>query len=76
MLAIKENRQYTITEVDVHSFASEGYDIYDDAGNLVQYGMGKTVPYEKYMKLMEQNEKLQDEIIELREKVKETKKKG
>lgn len=78
MLATKENRQYTISEADVQSFAKEGYDVYDDNGNIVAYGYGKTVPYEKYMRLMEQVEKLQDEIIELREQVKdlEAKKKG
>ena len=78
MVAIKENRQYTINDTDVQSFAKEGYDVYDDNGNIVAYGMGKTVPYEKYMKLMEHVEALQDEIIELREKVKnlESKKKG
>ena len=75
MLAIKENRQYTITEADVQSFAKEGYDVYDDHGNLIAYGVGKSVPYEKYMRLMEQVEALQEEIIELREKV-GTKKKG
>ena len=80
MIARKENREYTINETDVQSFAKEGYDVYDDAGNLVAYGVGKTVPFDRYMKLMEQNEKLQDEIIALREQVKaltkETKKKG
>jgi len=74
MVAIKDNRQYTITEADVQSFAKEGYDVYDDNGNLVAYGYGKSVPYEKYMRLMEQVEALQEEIIELREKV--NKKKG
>ena len=80
MIARKENREYTINETDVQSFAKEGYDVYDDAGNLVAYGVGKTVPFDRYMKLMEQNEKLQDEIIALREQIKaltkETKKKG
>lgn len=78
MVAIKSNREYTITEADVQSFANEGYDIFDDHGNLVAYGVGKSVPYEKYMKLMAQTEKLQDEIIELRDKIKklEAKKKG
>lgn len=78
MVAIKENRQYTINDTDVQSFAKEGYDIYDDKGNIVAYGMGKTVSYEKYAKLMEQVESLQDEIITLREQVKEleAKKKG
>ena len=78
MVAIKENRQYTINETDVQSFAKEGYDVYDDNGNIVAYGVGKSVPYEKYMRLMEQVEALQEEIIELREQVKklEAKKKG
>ena len=78
MVAIKENRQYTINDTDIQSFAKEGYDVYDDHGNIVAYGMGKSVPYEKYMKLMGTVEALQEEIIELREKVKdlEKKKKG
>ena len=75
MIAIKENRQYTIGEADVRSYANEGYDVYDDNGNIVAYGVGKTVPYEKYMKLMAQTEALQDEIIELREQVKKLEKK-
>ena len=78
MIARKENREYTINETDVQSFSKEGYDVYDDAGNLVAYGVGKTVPFDRYMKLMEQNEKLQDEIIALREQIKAltAKKKG
>lgn len=78
MVAIKENREYTITEADVQSFANDGYDVFDDNGNLVAYGVGKSVPFEKYMKLMAQVENLQEEIIELRDKIKklEAKKKG
>lgn len=78
MIAIKSNRQYTINETDVQSFAKEGYDIYDDKGNLVAYGMGKSVPYEKYMKMTNRVEELQDEIIALRETIAklEKKKKG
>ena len=75
MIAIKENRQYTINEADVQSFANDGYDVYDDNGNIIAYGVGKTVPYEKYMKLMEQTEALQDEIIELKEQIKKLEKK-
>ena len=70
MVALKENRQYTINDTDVQAFAKEGYDVYDDKGNIVAYGIGKTVPYEKYAKLMMQVESLQEEIIELREQVK------
>jgi hypothetical protein len=62
MKAIKENRQYTITELDAKSFQKEGYDIYDDKGKLVMYGAGKTVPYEKYVKLLEENEALKKKL--------------
>ena len=83
MLAVKENREYTINDTDVQSFANEGYDVFDDNGNLIAYGKGKSVSFDKYMKVVEQTEKLQDEIIELREQIKRleakkpaTKKKG
>ena len=66
MRAVKENRQYTITEADVKSFQNEGYDIYDDNGKLVAYGIGKTVPYEKYVQALEQIETLKDEIDRLK----------
>ena len=69
MKAIKANRQYTITEADVKSFAGEGYDIYDDEGNLVKYGAGKTVPYEKYMNALSENENLKKEVESLNAEV-------
>ena len=83
MLAVKENREYTINDTDVQSFANEGYDVFDDNGNLIAYGKGKSVSFDTYIKVVEQTEKLQDEIIELREQIKRleakkpaTKKKG
>ena len=69
MKAIKENREYTITEADVSSFRNEGYDIYDDNGKLIHYGVGKTVPYERYAKLMERVEALNDENVALRDEI-------
>ena len=69
MIAIKDNREYTITEVDVKSFQNEGYDIYDDNGNLVAYGVGKMVAYEKYAELLEKFERKNDEIVALRDEI-------
>ena len=68
----------SITEADVQSFTADGYDVYDDNGNIVAYGLGKTVAYGKYIKLVETNEKLQEEIIDLKEQIKalKAKKKG
>lgn len=75
MLAIKENRQYTITESEVSSFQKEGYDIYTEDGQIYAYGFGKSVPYEKYAKLMAQVETMQEEIITLQEEIKSMKEK-
>ena len=69
MLAIKENKQYTITESEAVGFQKEGYDIYADDGSVYAYGSGKSVPYDKYMKLMLQVESMQDEIIGLKEEL-------
>lgn len=78
MRAIKENREYTITEADVKSFKDEGYDIYGDDGKLIAYGVGKVVSYERYAKLMERVESLNDENIALRDEIEKlkSKKKG
>ena len=76
MKAIKENRVYTITDAEMNSFQKEGYDIYSDNGEIIAYGMGKSVPFEKYAKLMAQVEALQEEIISLKEELDKPKKKG
>lgn len=65
MKAHKENRVYTITEAEVEAFRKEGYDIYDDSGNLVTYGAGKSVPFERYMHLQELYEGLLEENVAL-----------
>jgi hypothetical protein len=67
MKAIKENRVYTITDAEKDAFQKEGYDIYSDNGEVIAYGFGKTVPYEKYAKLVKQVEELQEEIHSLKE---------
>lgn len=53
MYAIKVNRQYAITEAEKASYVERGFDIVDDAGNILQAGAGKTVPYEKYAEALE-----------------------
>lgn len=58
MEAIKANMVYTISEQEVESFRKQGYDIYDDKGKVVAYGVGKTVPYEQYAELLEKYEAL------------------
>lgn len=71
MQAIKENRVYTITEADVESFRAEGYDVYDDKGNVVAYGKGKTVAFDTYVKVVEENKKLTAEVASLKKQLTE-----
>lgn len=68
MKAIKENRVYTISDAEMESFRKEGYDIYDDKGKVVAYGVGKTVPFEKYVALQSQVEELKKEVASLKKK--------
>lgn len=66
MTAEKENKVYTITEEQKATYLAEGFDIRDDEGNIIAYGAGKTVTYEDYMKLMEENAALKEELDKLR----------
>ena len=72
MRAVKANREYQITEADVSSFAKEGYDIYNEKGELVRRGAGKMVPFEKYAQLLSNYEKLMAENAELTDKLAKT----
>jgi FtsZ-binding cell division protein ZapB len=69
MKAVKANRVYTITEAEQKSFINQGYDIYDDHGNCVAYGAGKTVPYGKYKKALDHIALLEVEIGDLRKEI-------
>ena len=53
MKAVKDNKVYTITEEQQKFYTDAGFDIVDDAGKVISYGRGKTVPYEKYAALKE-----------------------
>lgn len=68
MKAVKENRVYTVVDAEVEAFRKEGYDIYDDKGKIVAYGVGKTVPYEQYVALQNQVDDLKKEIVSLKKK--------
>ena len=81
MKAIKENKVYTIDETQKATYKAQGYDIVDEKGNVLEYGVGKKVSYEEYHtlqekvnKLEEENKKLKEENKKLKEESKETKK--
>ena len=58
MRAIKGNREYKITEAEKNFYQKQGFDIIGDDGVVIQYGAGKTVPYEQYKKVVDELEAL------------------
>ena len=61
MKAVKENKVYTLTnEHEAEYYRLKGFDILDDDGNILKYGAGKTVPYEKYAALLAENAALKE----------------
>ena len=63
MKAVRKNKEYTITEELKQYYKDSGFDIYDDEGNVNEYGRGKTVSMEEQVKAL-------DRIAELEEQVK------
>ena len=49
MKAVKGNKVYTIDEKQKNSYRENGYDIIGDSGEVIEYGKGKTVPYNDFM---------------------------
>ncbi|WP_346868043.1 hypothetical protein [Clostridium sp. UBA1353] len=70
MKATKGNKVYTIDETQKESYAAQGYDIADDDGNIIKYGAGKSVSYEKYKELEDKNIELEKEIKKLKKSAK------
>lgn len=62
MRAIKDNKVYTVDEVTKNTYLSQGYDIIDDNGEIIERNPAATVPYSEYAKLLDENEKLKAEL--------------
>ena len=74
MKATKGNKVYTIDETQKAMYQAQGYDITDDAGNIIEYGAGKSVSYEEYKTLEERALKIEKQNKKLKEENKELKK--
>lgn len=70
MIAKKDNKEYTINSENKAGFLAEGYDICDDNGKIIEYSPKKTVPYNDYIKIKNENENLKKELASLKEKKK------
>ncbi len=71
LYAVNKNKEVAIEEKDEQSYLSNGYDIYetdkDGKVKLKTASPSKKVSYEKYQKLVKENEKLKAEINKLKE---------
>lgn len=56
--AIKANKIYTISETEKASYLSQGYDITDDSGNVLERSPTATVSRSDYEKVLEENRQL------------------
>ncbi|MDP4144494.1 MAG: hypothetical protein Q8936_08440 [Bacillota bacterium] len=80
MKASKGNKVYTIAESEKDSYKKQGFDIIDDKGEVIEYGTGKTVSYDKYkdlenshIGLLEAHKKLEEKCIVLEKENEELK---
>ena len=72
MKAKRENKVYTITtEQEKQRYLKEGFDIYDDAGELLEHSPLKKIAYSEYAKLMEENQILKQNKEALKKRVAE-----
>lgn len=51
MKALKGNREYAVTEESKQHYINEGFDIYDDDGEVIAHGKGKAVLQAEYDRL-------------------------
>lgn len=68
--AVKGNVVYTITEDQMARYQVDGFDIVEDSPDgfrtVIQYGSGKTVPFDKFLKVEAELKKARSELKALR----------
>jgi hypothetical protein len=64
MKAVKGNKVYEIDESKKNSYVKQGFDIMEN-GKVIEYGVGKTIPYNDYKKLEDENLDLKKRCREL-----------
>jgi len=57
MKARKENKVYDINETSKQTYLDQGFDIYDDNGEIIEYTPLKTIKYNDYRKKIAQKDK-------------------
>lgn len=62
MKAIKDNKEYTVTNESKQHYIDTGFDIVDDNGDIIEYGRGKTVSLEDHNKALERIKELEAKL--------------
>lgn len=71
MQAVKNNKVYKVDEASKKAYLSQGYEIQDDKGNVLESPDTKTMPFADYQKVLDENKKLKAEINKLKKADKE-----
>jgi hypothetical protein len=66
MKALKDNKEYTINDEQKQRYLEEGYDVYSNDGNLLEYSPKKKIEYSKYAALEKENKSLKEENVKLK----------
>lgn len=67
MRALKDNKEYTISEESKQRYLEEGYDIYSDSGELLEYSPKKKIEYSKYAEAINERDLAVMELEKLKE---------
>lgn len=66
--AIRGNKAYSVDEKSKKGYLSQGYDIVDEKGDVIERSPVSTVPYSEYAKVIAENETLQSELAKMQKK--------
>lgn len=75
LYAVKDNKVYSIDEIEKDSYLAKGFDITDEEGAIIEYNVDKTVSYTEYASLLAEKEKLEKEVEKLKKTAKNAAKK-
>lgn len=62
MKAIKDNKEYTVTDESKQHYIDTGFDIVDDNGDVIEYGRGKMVSLEEHNQALERIKELEAQL--------------
>lgn len=74
MKAVKNNKVYKTDEASKSLYLSQGFDITDDNGKIIEQSPLRTVNHEEYLKIATDNKALIDENKKLKAEIKKLKK--